>query len=198
MPEWLLDLFARYGYSVVFVGVLLENAGLPVPGETALLAGAALAHFGRLSLAWVVVNAACGAVLGDNLGFLVGRRLGRSFVERHGPRLGLTSTRLSQFDRFFERFGPQTIFIARFVTGLRVFGALLAGASAVHWRMFLLYNALGAIVWSTTIAAVGYSLAYSWETLERWVGRSGVVALAIVVAVAVIVSLRARRQSSSP
>ena len=197
MPPWLLDLFARYGYTVVFVGVMLENAGLPVPGETALLAGAALAQFGRLSLVWVIVWAVCGAVLGDNIGFLVGRRLGRSVLERYGRRVGLTGARLQQFDRFFERYGPQTIFIARFVTGLRVFGALLAGASTVHWRVFLLYNALGALVWSIVIALVGFSLAYSWDTLERWIGRSGVVGLAVVVLIAVVAVIRNRRRTAS-
>ena len=74
MPQWLVDLFSRYGYAVVFVGVLLENAGVPVPGETTLLAGAALAQMGRLSLLWVIVCATCGAVLGDNIGFAIGRQ----------------------------------------------------------------------------------------------------------------------------
>jgi membrane protein DedA with SNARE-associated domain len=134
MPEWLVDLFARYGYTVVFVGVFLENTGLPVPGETALLAGAALAHFGRLSLGWVIVTAIVGATLGDNLGFAIGRRYGRGIVERHGWRIGLTRPRLAQFDRFFERHGARTVFIARFITGLRVFGAVLAGASGLPWR----------------------------------------------------------------
>jgi membrane protein DedA with SNARE-associated domain len=197
MPEWLADLFARYGYAVVFVGVFLENTGLPVPGETALLAGAAMAHFGRLSLPWVVVTAVGGAVLGDNLGFFVGRRYGRALVERFGSRLGLTRARLRQFDRFFERHGGRTVFIARFVTGLRVFGALLAGASGLRWPTFILYNAAGAIAWSTAIAIAGYSLAYSWETLERWIGRSGLIALAVVGAVLVISVVRARRKSDS-
>src|SRR5262245_34230994 len=136
MPEWLLDLFARYGYAVVFVGVLLENAGLPVPGETALLAGAALAHLGRLSIVWVVATAVAAAVLGDNVGFLIGRRGGRALAEKHGGKVGLTAARLRQFDRFFHRYGAQTIFIARFVTGLRVFGAILAGGSGIEWRTF--------------------------------------------------------------
>jgi len=197
MPEWLADLFARYGYAVVFVGVFLENTGLPVPGETALLAGAAMAHFGRLSLPWVVVTAVGGAVLGDNLGFFVGRRYGRALVERFGSRLGLTRARLRQFDRFFERHGGRTVFIARFVTGLRVFGALLAGASGLPWPTFIFYNAAGAIAWSTAIAIAGYSLAYSWETLERWIGRSGLIALAVVGAVLVISVVRARRKSDS-
>jgi membrane protein DedA with SNARE-associated domain len=197
VPEWLLALFARYGYLVVFFGVFLENSGLPVPGETALLAGSALAHFGHLSLPRVIVTAILGATLGDNLGFAIGRRFGRSLAERYGARIGLTPDRLAQFDAFFKRHGPRTVFIARFITGLRVFGAVLAGTSELRWPTFLFYNALGAIVWSTAIALAGYSLAYSWATLERWVGRSGLIALAIVVFIVVVGYARARRNRPS-
>jgi membrane protein DedA with SNARE-associated domain len=193
MPGWLVDLFARYGYAVVFGGVLLENTGLPVPGETALLAGAALAHYGQLSLGRVIVAAIAGAILGDNLGFLIGRRGGRRIAERHGWRVGLTPERLVEFDRFFERHGPKTVFAARFITGLRVVGAVLAGGSGMKWPVFLFYNATGAVVWCTIIAAAGYSLAYSWETLERWIGRTGLVALAVLVALGVFALMRARR-----
>jgi membrane protein DedA with SNARE-associated domain len=193
MPEWLVDLFARYGYAVVFVGVFLENTGLPVPGETALLAGAAMANFGRLALPWVIVTATAAAILGDNLGFFIGRWYGRGLIERYGAYVGLTPTRLAQFDRFFSRHGGRTVFIARFITGLRVFGALLAGASGLRWPTFLFYNAAGAVAWSIAIAAAGYSLAYSWETLERWIGRSGLIGLAVVAAVAVVGLMRARR-----
>lgn len=196
MPSWLLDLFARYGYWVVFVGVMLENAGLPVPGETVLLAGGALAHFGRLSFGWVVVLAMCGAILGDNLGFLVGRRGGRGLAERHGWRVGLTPARLQLFDRFFERHGARTVFIARFVTGLRVFGAVLAGASGLRWPKFLFYNATGAIVWALAIASAGYALAHSWDTLERWIGRSGLIGLVVAAIVVTVGVLRARRSRS--
>jgi membrane protein DedA with SNARE-associated domain len=197
VPEWLVDLFARYGYAAVFLGVCLENMGLPVPGETALLAGAALAKFGRLSLVWVIVTATCGAILGDNVGFLIGRRGGRRLAERHGPKLGLTTKRLRQFDDFFSRHGAKTVFIARFITGLRVFCAVLAGASGLPWSTFLFYNATGAVVWSTSIGLAGYSLAYSWETLERWIGRSGLIGLAAIVAAGVIMWLRQRRQQES-
>lgn len=193
MPGWLLDLFARYGYAVVFGGVFLENAGLPVPGETALLAGAALAHYGQLSLPWVIVTAIAGATLGDNLGFLIGRHGGRRLAERHGWRIGLTPERLAEFDRFFQRHGPKTVFAARFITGLRVVGALLAGGSGMKWPVFLFYNATGAVVWCTVIAFAGYSLAYSWQTLERWIGRTGLIALALIVAMGVFALLRARR-----
>src|SRR4029453_1148639 len=103
--------------------------------------------------------------------------------------------RLRQFDRFFDRYGAQTVFIARFVTGLRVFGAVLAGGSGLKWRTFLFYNATGAIVWSSAIAFVGYSLAYSWDTLERWIGRSGIILLALVAVGAGIAFFRSRRAS---
>ena len=196
MPAWLVDLFARYGYAVVFVGVFLENAGLPVPGETALLAGAALSRSGALFLPWVIVTAIVGAIFGDNIGFLIGRRGGRALLERFGSKIGLTPDRLVEFDRFFDKHGAKTVFIARFVTGLRVFGAVLAGASDLPWGRFLLYNASGAVAWATTFGAVGYFLAYSWETLEEWIGRSGLVLLAAVAIIAVVAVLRRRRASA--
>src|SRR3954469_22111393 len=101
MPSWLLDLFARYGYFVVFAGVFLENTGLPVPGETALLAGAALAHYGQLSLTRVIVTAIAAAILGDNLGFFIGRRGGRRIAERHGWRVRVTPARLPGLAQLF-------------------------------------------------------------------------------------------------
>jgi membrane protein DedA with SNARE-associated domain len=192
VPEWIVDLFARYGYAVVFAGVFLENTGLPVPGETALLAGAALAHFGRLALPQVIITATVAAILGDNLGFLIGRRAGRGLAERHGWRIGLTRERLLLFDRFFAKHGAKTVFIARFITGLRVFGAFLAGASELPWSRFLFYNATGAVVWSTVIGLVGYALGHSWETLERLIGRTSVVGLAAVCVLIVLGVLRAR------
>ena len=195
MPSWLTDLFARYGYFVVFFGVLLENAGLPVPGETILLAGAALARFGHLSIVWVVVTAIAAAIIGDNLGFLIGRRGGRRLLERYGRVYGLTPARLEQFDAFFARHGDKTVFVARFVTGLRVVCALLAGASALSWERFLVFNASGAVAWASTFGAVGYLLGYSWETLERWIGHLGLVLLVVICIGVVIVVVRSRKNS---
>src|SRR5262249_28099509 len=153
----------------------------PIPGETMLLAGAALAHFGTLSLPWVIVTAVCGATLGDNLGFFIGRRGGRALAERHGWRIGFTPARLREFDEFFERHGPKTVFVARFITGLRVVGAVLAGGSGMSWRTFLVYNAGGAVTWCTVIAVAGYMLGRSWAALESWVGRIGVAGFVLVV-----------------
>ena len=194
MPDWLLDLFGRYGYAVVFLGVFLENAGLPVPGETALLAGAALSRFGRLHVGWVMASAIGGAILGDNLGFFIGRHGGRGLAERHGSKIGLTPARLRQFDAYFDRHGAKTVFIARFITGLRVFGAVLAGGSGLPWRKFLFYNATGAMAWTTAVTIAGYALAYSWETLERWIGRSGLIALAVVGAIVFVAFVRRRQK----
>jgi membrane protein DedA with SNARE-associated domain len=134
------------------------------------------------------------AVVGDNVGFLIGRRGGRALAERHGWRIGLTAARLEDFDRFFARHGAQTVFIARFVTGLRVFGAVLAGGSGMSWKTFLAYNATGAAAWATTVAMAGYSLAYSWGTLERLIGDSGLVALVLVVILAAIAIRHARQE----
>jgi len=164
-----------------------------VPGETVLLAGAALSRSGTLVLPWIIATAITGAVLGDNIGFWIGRRGGRALVSRFGSKLGLTDARLREFDRFFDRHGAKTVFIARFVTGLRVFGALLAGTSGLPWSRFLAYNAAGAVAWATTFGTVGYFLAYSWESLETWIGRSGLALLAVIAAIVIVVVVRARR-----
>ncbi len=197
MPVWIVDLFATYGYGVVFVGVFLENAGVPVPGETALLAGAELAHAGRLSLGWVIVIAIAAATLGDNVGFWIGRRGGRALVERYGSRLGLTGKRLARFDRFFLLHGAKTVFIARFITGLRVACAVLAGGSGMSWRTFLFYNATGAIVWATAIGAAGYLLGQSWDLLQVWIGRTSLIGLAAVIVLAIILFARRREERES-
>lgn len=191
MPPWIIELFARYGYAAVFFGVFLENAGLPVPGETMLLAGAALAHFGRLSLGWVIACAIVGATLGDNLGFFVGRRGGRRIAERF-----ISRERLRGFDQYFEQHGAKTVFVARFITGLRVVGAVLAGGSGMRWKTFLAYNAAGAVVWSTTFGIVGYVLGRTWDVLERYVTGAGIAGLVIGTVLTVIWFLRKGRERS--
>jgi membrane protein DedA with SNARE-associated domain len=196
VPPWLTDLFGRYGYAVVFFGVFLENTGVPVPGETMVLAGGALAHFGHLSLVWVIGIAIVAATLGDNLGFAIGRKGGRRFVERFGARVGVTKARLHEFDKFFEKHGAKTVFVARFITGLRVVCAILAGGSGMPWPEFILFNAAGAILWSTTIALVGYFLGRSWDTIERLIGGAGFAGLVLVGALVLIWVVRSRRQTS--
>jgi membrane protein DedA with SNARE-associated domain len=145
----LLDV-GRYGYAALAAAVLLENAGVPVPGETMLLAAAALAARGDLS----IVLAA--TVVGDNIGFAIGRAGGRPLLERFGRWVFITPERLDVVDRFFDRRGPAAVVAARFIPALRVVGALGAGASRMPWRTFLVFNAIGAVAWASIVTTLGY------------------------------------------
>ena len=194
--QTLTGLFERYGYVTVFFGVMLENAGLPVPGETILLAAGFFAASGHFELPVVMLVAAMGAIIGDNLGFAMGRRYGRGFLVRFGRYIFLTPRRMAYFDVFFKHYGDKTILVARFITGCRVFAALLAGASGMRWRVFLAYNAAGAILWSLVIATLGYLFGNSWPLLEKWIGRSGLLMLvAAVITLAVAWRIHAHRQT---
>jgi membrane protein DedA with SNARE-associated domain len=182
----LTRLFIDYGYWTVFIGVMLENAGLPVPGETILLAAGFFAANGHFSLPLVMLVAATGAVVGDNIGFAVGHRYGRGFLLRYGKFVFLTPRRLVRINDFFEKHGEKTILIARFITGLRVFAAIFAGASDMRWRVFVVYNIAGAILWATVITLLGYLFGNSWPLLERWVGRTGLFMLIACIVVAIV------------
>jgi membrane protein DedA with SNARE-associated domain/membrane-associated phospholipid phosphatase len=186
MPESLALLLARYGYLVVFFGVFLENAGVPVPGETVLLAAAFFAHQGTLSLPWVIGIAVVAAILGDNLGYWIGRRGGRSLATRHGAVVGLTPARLAALEDFFNRHGAKTVFLARFVTGLRVFAALVAGISGLRWPRFAFYNAAGAVTWAVAVGVAGYLFAESWDLLHRWLGRAGLFGIGLAIALVLL------------
>ena len=166
-----------YGYWAVFFGVMLENAGLPVPGETILLVAGYFSSTGEFNIALVMLIAAVGAVIGDNIGFAVGHHFGRAFILRVGRFVFLTPKRFEHMENYFKSHGNKTIFVARFITGLRVFAALLAGASNMRWRTFLFYNVTGAILWSIVITTLGFLFGESLPILIRWVGRSGTILL---------------------
>jgi membrane protein DedA with SNARE-associated domain len=192
----LTGLFVSYGYWVVFFGVMLENAGLPVPGETILLAAGFFASAGHFKVLLVMLVAMTGAILGDNAGFAIGHHYGRGFLLRYGRWFFLTPRRLARIGDFFERHGNKTILVARFITGLRVFAAIFAGASGMPWRTFLIYNMAGALLWSVVITMLGYLFGHSWPLLEKWVGRSGMfMLLAALIALAVAWRVRAYRRT---
>jgi membrane protein DedA with SNARE-associated domain len=190
----LTGLFVEYGYWTVFFGVMLENAGLPVPGETILLAAGFFAASGHFALPFVMMVAAFGAVLGDNMGFAIGHHYGRGFLLRFGRYFFLTPARFARIENFFARHGNRTILVARFITGLRVFAALFAGASRMPWRTFLVYNVAGALIWAVVIATLGYLFGHSWPLLEKWVGRSGMFMLLLgAVVLLLMYRVRARK-----
>jgi len=177
-----------YGYWAVFFGVMLENAGVPVPGETILLVAGYFASTGEFNIALVMIIAASGAVVGDNIGFAIGHHYGRGFLLRVGRFFFLTPKRLEHMESYFERHGNKTILVARFITGLRVFAALLAGASRkMPWRVFVLYNMAGAVLWSVVITTLGYLFGASLPILVKWVGRSGTILLIAAIVIGVIV-----------
>jgi membrane protein DedA with SNARE-associated domain len=186
----------RWGYWIVFFGVMLENAGIPVPGETILLAAGFFASRGHFSVMAVMGVAATGAVLGDNCGYWIGRKLGRDFLLRYGKYLLLTETRFRSMERFFQDHGDKMVISARFITGFRVFTALFAGASHMDWPRFLVFNATGAILWSVAMALLGFFFGHSWALLERWIKGSGLVLAGIVMlAFGIRLLLKRRRRA---
>ncbi len=146
----------HYGYLTVGGLVLLEDFGVPVPGETILVLGAVYAGTGRLSPFVVALVGFLGAVLGDNIGFAIGHFGGRPLIERYGRYLLITPKRLDAGTGFFDRHGAKIVIAARFVEGLRQANGILAGISAMHWARFLAYNVIGAALWVALWTSVGY------------------------------------------
>ena len=174
-------LSAPWGYFIVGAATFLENsvgAGVIVPGETLVIIGGFYARLGELSLAWVAVAACVGAVLGDNVGYLIGRRFGRGFLERHGRRLLITPERLERADRYYRSHGGKTVFLGRFIPFVRSVGFILAGVAHMRWRRFLLYDLAGSVVWGIGNAVLGYLIGASYE---RWKGYLTPIGLGILV-----------------
>lgn len=179
----LSDLIATYGYGLVAGVVALESTGLPLPGEATLLTAAVYAgttH--RLSIVGVIVAASIGAILGDNVGFWIGREAGIRLLLRYGPRIGITEGKIKLGRYLFMRHGGKVVFLARFVAVLRALGAFLAGANRMPWGSFLIYNAAGGIVWSALYGGAAYAFG---DQMHRFAGPIGYVALGLA-AVAIV------------
>jgi membrane-associated protein len=191
-----LNWYAAYGYPVLFFGVLLENAGVPVPGETSVLVAAFLASpagGARFQLGAVIALTCAAAILGDNLGYWLGRGLARRWLQSGRAFLFLTPQRLQKAEGYFARYGAWTVFIARFLAGLRVLAAPAAGIAGMHWPRFFLANAAGALAWATAISLLGYFFGRSWEWLHHWLNWGAWIFLAaILLAVALRYLWRAR------
>jgi membrane protein DedA with SNARE-associated domain len=185
---------ADYGYWAVAVALLCENAGIPVPGETTLLLASFLAYSEhKLHLGWIIVIATCAATLGDNLGYALGHYGGRPLLERYQNFFRVPQRAVERGEALFARYGPPTIFLARFIFGMRVFAGPLAGVLRMRWRAFVLFNFLGAITWVTSIATAGYLFGQHWRSLVRTVERFNI---AVVIAVVAVVLYRWWRQRS--
>lgn len=173
--------FGATGYLAVFLVVALENVGVPFPGETALLAGAAIASSGRLSLVGVILAATLGAIAGAAWGYAFGRLGGLPLIERYGARFGLTRDRLQYLSDFFARHGGKTVFFGRFVALLRAWAASLAGAARMPIGLFFLYTTLGAAVWATAFGELGYTFGKNLPLLEHDIALATVCIVAVVI-----------------
>jgi membrane protein DedA with SNARE-associated domain len=149
-----------YGYLAVFLGILLEDFGLPTPGETMLIAGSVLAARGALDIAWLLPIAWLGAVIGDSIGFFIGAKGGHRILTRYGGRVGITLERLQRVEEFFARYGDLVVVAARFFVILRQLNGIVAGTLEMPWPRFFFYNAIGAALW------VGF-----WGGLTYWLGQ---------------------------
>ncbi|MFJ3309304.1 DedA family protein [Streptomyces sp. NPDC086549] len=152
----LAPLLGHYGYWAVGAVVLVEDFGVPAPGETILIAAGTYAGAGRLNIVAVAALAFAAAVAGDNIGYLIGRSGGRAFVQRWGRYVFLTPERFRTAEEFFTRHGGKIVTVARFVEGLRQANGIIAGTSGMPWRRFLAFNALGAALWVGLWATLAY------------------------------------------
>ena len=184
----------HYGYLAVAGLVLLEDFGVPVPGETVLILGAVYAGTGRLSIVLVGLLGFLAAVTGDNIGFAIGRFGGRPLVERFGRYILLTPERLDKATDFFERRGAGIIIVARFIEGLRQANGIIAGTTEMHWARFLAFNAIGAALWVGLWASVGYFSGNHITSIYNTITQYSVYfAIAVGVAIVAYIAWRVRK-----
>ena len=177
-----------YGLIALFVLVMLESGGLPLPGETALIAASIFASRGHLPIAAVIAVAAAAAIIGDNLGYWVGRTGGRRLLERWRLLARWSGRVLPWSERFFVRHGAKTVFIGRFVSILRVTAAWMAGVSRMEWWRFLAWNAAGGICWALLVGLLAYYVGHAAAdavTQYGLIGGLGIAAVVVIAAMAV-------------
>ncbi|HEY4347247.1 MAG TPA: DedA family protein [Gaiellaceae bacterium] len=173
-----------YGLILLFLFVAVEGCGIPIPGESALIASAVLAGSGHFNIVEVIAVAAVAAIIGDNSGYWIARLGGRALLQRIPIVRDALPKLLPKGERFFERHGPKTIVVARFIAGLRITAAWLAGISHMPWKRFAVYNAAGGTLWATTIGLAAYEFGQSAVDAVTHYGVWAVVAIVIVVAIA--------------
>ena len=171
-----------HAYLAVGLVIGVESMGIPLPGETTLFVASFAAHDGKLAIEWVIIAAALGAIIGDNIGYWIGHKGGRALLERKGPFYDRRMALLVHGDRFFEKHGPKAVFLGRWVALLRVTAAVLAGANRMEWRKFFLWNALGGVAWATTVGLAGFYIGHAAEEFIKAAGIWAAAAVGVVVA----------------
>lgn len=191
----LISVSSNLGYLLPAI-IGLESMGVPSPGETALVLAAVLASQGKLDIALVILIGICSAIIGDNLGYLLGRRFGRRLLEAPGPFHRRRREVIGVGDRFFDRHGPKAVFLARWIALVRFAAAWLAGINRMRFRDFFFWNALGGISWGLTYGLVGYFAGSAAAKAISTFGVWAAVALAVIFAAFVVWSLRRRTRQN--
>jgi membrane protein DedA with SNARE-associated domain len=181
------------GYPAAGLGILIESAGIPFPGEVLLLAAAAWAAARHHSIFLVILFGFLGATAGGDIGYLLGFKGGRPFVERFGSIFRIRPEHIARSELFFARHGDKAVLAARFVLGLRTWGSMLAGMARMPFWRFQLFSALGGLAWATVVGLAGYLLGSNLPLLEAIIRDIGLGGLALVVLLAVVLILAARR-----
>lgn len=195
--ELLRVYFREYGYWTVAIVLLLENAGIPVPGETVLLFAGFLAFSEhQLQLRYIILLGIVAATLGDNLGYYLGLRGGRPLLMRYRRIFRIRQSTLEKGEEIFRRHGAVTIFFARFIFGLRIIAGPLAGTLRMPWRTFVLFNFLGAALWVTVIAGAGFVFGTQWVRLLLILDRINVIALVVAALLALFFWIRYRTRKA--
>jgi len=183
-PSWMHELIQAYGLWVLLIVIMLESAGIPMPGETALVTAALYAgSTQRISLTSIVLVASTAAIIGDNIGYVIGRSIGVQLIMRYGSYVRLNQPRLKIGQYLFLRHGGKIVFFGRFVAILRTYAAVLAGMNHMRWRMFLAVNALGGVCWALVFSSGAYLLGEQFERIA-----SSVSFLMLVVAIALVIA----------
>jgi membrane-associated protein len=178
----LIHIPRHLGYLILFGLVGAESTGVPVPGETALITAGVLSRHGQFSIELVIAIAAAAAIIGDNIGYVIGRKGGRALLLKPGPLYEHRKKVIQHGEPFFERHGPKAVFLGRWFAGLRIAAAWLAGINHMHWKVFLFWNALGGIAWATSVGLAAYLLGPTAEHLFKVLGVAGVGVSALIVA----------------
>src|SRR5258708_15421341 len=191
----------HYGLWAIGLLIMVEAFGIPVPGETILIAGAIYAGAGRLNIVAVGVVGFVAAIIGDNIGFAIGHFGGRALALRYGKYVFLTEERLDGAERFFDQHGGKVITIARFIEGLRQANGIIAGISGMHWRRFLAFNALGAALWVATWVSLGYLAGQHIAPIYHYITQYSLyalIAVAVLLVAYIAFRLLRRRPARTP
>ena len=192
-------LISEYGVAALFLSVMFEALGAPLPGESAVILASTAAAAGKLDIYAVAAAAFLAAVAGDNIGYLLGRKLGRPVITRYGARFGLTDAAFDRVEAVARKHGPLMVVVARFVVVLRQLNGIVAGTTGMHWPVFLLANAAGAALWVAVWTTLAYKFGHSTDIVPFiWHHLSAVMAVVVPLLIVGLLVLHFRRSGAAP